>query len=394
MTDAPDAPSPPAETGSPARRTAPAHARARSVATSKPDPDHGRFTPAWFGQAVRRVASALPANRTGLRLSGALDDVVEIRRISPVTASPGADGESILGVFRVLDAQGTSRLLRICDEKRMAVLVAADAVVRGIRVEAPALIPVIEAGWPRALDDGVTAALLMPFVEGRYPRSDLAELERIGRALGALHHALAGHPDRLSIAARAAERDSALVALWPYSVLEVAPASCVVLLRALSVTIAVPSLKNGNPQPLHGDLNPGNILVTAERGIAFLDFENVRHSCGPVVLDLAMLVERLCRMSDDGRVNENALSALVSGYARAAGRSADTLFPAGELHRALVARNVKALCILAAKQQSGHPVDEAEWLKFVLLLQAAGGLSESRSASASDAPRGAAFPVG
>jgi hypothetical protein len=72
MTDAPDAPSPPAETGSPARRAAPAHARARSVATSKPDPGHGRFTPAWFGQAARRVASALPANEAGLRLSGAL----------------------------------------------------------------------------------------------------------------------------------------------------------------------------------------------------------------------------------------------------------------------------------------------------------------------------------
>jgi FkbM family methyltransferase len=72
MTDASDAPSPPADTGSPARRAAPAHARARQVATSKPDPDHGRFTPAWFGQAARRVASALPANQTGLRLSGAL----------------------------------------------------------------------------------------------------------------------------------------------------------------------------------------------------------------------------------------------------------------------------------------------------------------------------------
>ena len=72
MTDAPDAPSAPAETSDADRPIAPARARARSVATAKPDPAYGRFTPAWFGQAARGIASALPANRTGLRLAGAL----------------------------------------------------------------------------------------------------------------------------------------------------------------------------------------------------------------------------------------------------------------------------------------------------------------------------------
>jgi len=72
MNDAPDAPSPPAETGNPSKRNAPARPRARAVTASKPDPDHGRFRPAWFGQAARGVASRLPANRTGLRLAGAL----------------------------------------------------------------------------------------------------------------------------------------------------------------------------------------------------------------------------------------------------------------------------------------------------------------------------------
>lgn len=72
MNDAHDAPTVPAETGSEARRKAPARPRARSVTASKPDPDYGRFTPAWFGQAARGLASRLPANRTGLRMAGAL----------------------------------------------------------------------------------------------------------------------------------------------------------------------------------------------------------------------------------------------------------------------------------------------------------------------------------
>lgn len=69
MNDAPDVP---ADTDSPARRKAPARPRSRSMTASKPDPDYGRFTPAWFGQAARGLASRLPANRTGLRLAGAL----------------------------------------------------------------------------------------------------------------------------------------------------------------------------------------------------------------------------------------------------------------------------------------------------------------------------------
>lgn len=72
MHDAPDAPSVPAETESTGRRPAPARPRARSVTATEPDPGYGRFTPAWFGQAARGMASRLPANRTGLRLAGAL----------------------------------------------------------------------------------------------------------------------------------------------------------------------------------------------------------------------------------------------------------------------------------------------------------------------------------
>lgn len=327
------------------------------------------------------------------RLSGALDDVTEFRRIIPANASPDANGNSVRGVFRVLDARGTSWLLRICDEKRMAILAAADAAIRGIRVKAPALIPMIEAGWPRPLEDG-GAALLMPFIEGRYPRSDLAELELLGKALGALHHALARHPEGRSIAARAAERDAALLALWPRTVLDAAPASCALSLRVLSAAIAVPSVDYGSLQPLHGDLNPGNILITPERRVAFLDFENAPQSFGPVGLDLAMLIERLCRKGCEGGVSEDSLRALVSGYADATGKRAGAVLPAGKLHQALVVRNVKALCILAAKQQAGHQIDEAEWLKFVLLLRAAAGTLEGPSGSASDAREGGAFPVG
>jgi FkbM family methyltransferase len=72
MTDAPDAPPKPADLIDAARHPATAQTRARSVATTKPEPGYGRFRPAWFGQAARRVASSLPANEAGLRLAGAL----------------------------------------------------------------------------------------------------------------------------------------------------------------------------------------------------------------------------------------------------------------------------------------------------------------------------------
>jgi Ser/Thr protein kinase RdoA (MazF antagonist) len=119
-------------------------------------------------------------------------------------------------------------------------------------------------------------------------------------------------------------------------------------------------------RPLHGDLNPGNVLV-GERGPVFLDFEDVFHSVLPPSFELAYALERfvMVPLPDDAA----ALTAgriLVRGY-RLHGGDPIPADPTAVL-RALALR---ALCALAAGQRKGLAVQPDEWRKFFGLESAA-----------------------
>jgi Ser/Thr protein kinase RdoA (MazF antagonist) len=309
--------------------------------------------PAWLG-----LAPGLPAE---VALDSATADAVR--------AAFGLSGRVVglvPGTLFRLDRIGAPPLaLKLIEPDRREAAARAEAVGswladRGLPV--PAALP----GFPRELADG-RLAVALPFVEGRRLEPTAEDLFALGRAVGALHRTLARHPERETWAAATARRLADLAAVRSELAagrIKAGPEPA--RLQELAAEEQLDFAPAWPTRPLHGDLNPGNILVERESGkIVVLDFEDVFHSVLPVQFELLLLIERhvLVPVADDAAAA--ALTRrLLDGYGEASGTPvAFPVRPADILR----ARALRSLCVLALGAREGRDGGEDEWIKFLAL---------------------------
>ena len=117
---------------------------------------------------------------------------------------------------------------------------------------------------------------------------------------------------------------------------------------------------------LHGDLNPGNILIDDGGTAWILDMEDAIHSWGAPLRDLAFAAERLALVPDGDRSEKlERITALCQGYNRAS--ACPVRWRPGRLEAALRALSWRALMLLCHRERRGLDSTTAEWTKFFAL---------------------------
>jgi Ser/Thr protein kinase RdoA (MazF antagonist) len=279
-------------------------------------------------------------------------------------------GGASLPLFRLEPPDGPPLFLKLVEPSRRAAAERAEAVARDLAAAGLA-VPAAIAGFPRTLADG-RLAVALPWVDGRRLRAEPDDLAALGRAVGALHRALAVHPDRHAWQAATDRRLAELAAVradLAAGRLEAGPDPAA--LRRLAADPALDFAPAGLPRtPLHGDLNPGNVLVDPAGAVVLLDFEDVFHSVLPPRFELVLLIERhiLLPVADDGAAAA-LIRALLAGYA--AGGGPDGLLPVERPADVLRSLALRALCVLALGARSGLDGGASEWGKFLFLEERA-----------------------
>jgi hypothetical protein len=280
-----------------------------------------------------------------------------------VTGAARAD-QGLAGYYRAERPGAPAVFLKVITEDELERARAIEALAAARPDEAP--IARLLPGWPREMEGGFFV-LAYPFVGGRFANADEADLARVGRGIGRLHRALARMPQASQIREACAARLSLLEARRrALAVGQVAFGPAPQRLARVAAKLSLGVERGG--QPLHGDLNPGNILLPLDGADpVVLDLEDARHTFGPPRLDLALAIERFCLDSADDRRVLSLVEALLQGYAAT---GAPLHFEDGELAHALLFVNLRALCLLAELESRGERRPAEEWRKFLGLVAA------------------------
>jgi Ser/Thr protein kinase RdoA (MazF antagonist) len=236
---------------------------------------------------------------------------------------------------------------------------------RGVPVAVPC------AGYPRRLADG-SLFVAMPYVHGKRLDPEPEQLRALGRIIAALHAALAAHPDVASWSTYTKQRMTSLANTR--QALATRRVSCGPLKERLAELAADEDvdfvLSSSMVAALHGDLNPGNVLLDAETGLPrLLDFEDVFHSLLPPAFEMMLVIERfvLARLRDEASIR-GCTAALLTGYREAGGHRLEFGIKPADVLRSLA---VRSLCVLCQGAQRGIDVSASEWSKFFSLEEAA-----------------------
>ncbi|MBO1924514.1 aminoglycoside phosphotransferase family protein [Thiomicrorhabdus sp. 6S3-12] len=117
-------------------------------------------------------------------------------------------------------------------------------------------------------------------------------------------------------------------------------------------------------QVVHGDLNPGNVLLAGEnRSPLLIDFENSHYSYLPRIMDVGMLIHRVfLPLREKGT---KGWDSSVAAFFQAYGKPDSTM----SLAEAMIACCVRSQCVLIERYvASGHWL-QSEWQKFEHLIQ-------------------------
>jgi Ser/Thr protein kinase RdoA (MazF antagonist) len=269
-------------------------------------------------------------------------------------------------LFRLDRTDGPPLMLKLVEPGRREAAARAEAIASWLAAQG-LFVPAALPGFPRELADG-RLAVALPFTEGRRPEPTPEDLFALGRAVGALHRTLAKHPERAAWRASTARRLADLSAIRTELAagrLKAGPEP--ERLQALAGEPALDFAPGWPARPLHGDLNPGNILVERPSGsVVLIDFEDVFHSVLPPAFELLLLIERhiLVPVADDDLALV-LVRRLLDGY-----DETPVAFPAPPAD-ILRARALRSLCVLALGAREGRDGGGSEWAKFLALEQQA-----------------------
>ena len=202
-----------------------------------------------------------------------------------------------------------------------------------------------------------------PYLEARFVTCSKADIKLIGTELSRLHKVLKSYPLADNIKDQNDKKINTLRKVLtevkrkkhrdiPGSVQEVLTSAPDDFLDLLCI---------GNRQILHGDLNIGNILITENNSLVFVDYENSLHTYSSVLIDIAFLLERVVLNRCQDTVTES-ISYFLEGY-RA---NSDLWFESvSGLADILQALSVRSMLLLTRKASQNGIVSEREWEKFV-----------------------------
>jgi len=260
-------------------------------------------------------------------------------RLTATRAAPPA------GHYRVKLANGDRSFVRILPDTRLQQCRDTHDLIASLNSGAP----VVRPEPPIALGAGYIGVVSAWHDHGL--PGEHTDTRAIGMAMAQMHMALEDVPSML-LKQRSRERRSK----FAHRLSQPLPS------RAIEITRRLPSplesLDDLTGQALHGDCNPGNILLCANE-ILFCDFENSAHAWGPPIFDLATVVERLC-LPHANALERAAL--LLASWQTVSGRSA--VARTGALLDAISTRNLMAVAVLCLLDDRGTPAHDSEWAKF------------------------------
>lgn len=313
--------------------------------------------PAWSGLQPDPDAWR-PAPAAGAGLLAVLD------RRGRLDHRPQGDGPG--GFYRLHpDDGGPALFLKVVTPERARALLAADRVAAWLAQQDLRTPTLLQA--PIALDSG-HLLLVHALIAGRFATPCAADLSAVGATLARLHGLLAAVPMAAGVQTASAARDQALHAARQDSVALAALDHRAEAVRA-RIAARSPALPARRAQALHGDLNLGNLLISADGDAVPLDFEDSLHNWHAPGVDLAMALERLVLVPCPDDEQALRLGGVLLDAYRAHGGRLD--WHAGELADTLQALAVRALLLLSGLHGAGRPVARDEWDKFITLYDQA-----------------------
>jgi Ser/Thr protein kinase RdoA (MazF antagonist) len=196
---------------------------------------------------------------------------------------------------------------------------------------------------------GGYALTVSPWVASRHVDMHVDPVQ-LAEAVARLHRLLSKAPDAAKVQQRAGQRREAL----QDRLRGVSSGPAARILDHTGQSLGLMDDLAG--QVLHGDLNPGNILITDVGSICFCDFEDAIHTYGSPVIDLAIIVERLLLSRGE---------AVIATFLRTYQKLAAPVARTGWLVDSLKLINLRAAALLLLAGDQGHHVPPEEWQKFV-----------------------------
>lgn len=317
---------------------------------STPEPPR---PPAWGGLLPRPDDFHPLDDAWSRRLQQAIGQVGQIR------ARPADRYDQREGFYQFIpNTRAGDLFLKVIPQHRLASQLQAERIVRWLHGQGLHVSRLLD-GYPRPLDTQLQL-LAYTLLDTRLARPQIADMDTLGRTLARLHAALRALPWATDIKAASTRRDTEFAAL--HARLLAQPATAAPLRKLLQHT--GPSLPQAHGQPLHGDLNLGNVLIDRHAGHAIvLDLEDSLHNWHNPTVDLALCYERcvLVHCDDDAHALTLAQT-LITAYRAHGGAvlAADW----GGILRGLA---VRALLLLEAQHDAGATPAAGEYAKFLAL---------------------------
>jgi hypothetical protein len=297
----------------------------------------------------------------------------EAETVSALLEEPGtllvmSNAGEASGCYRFDGENGHAKFLKIVPTARFESLLRSEKIaqwlaergIRAVSVESDPL-PMDENRW----------LFVYPYIDAAPIGATHEDLSNLGRAIAALHGALASHPDRDEWEQTTRERLDILEEVrdsLASGALQAGPAPEKLREIARRSDLNLPKLDETSV-PLHGDLNPNNVLKSLGDGLpVFLDFEDTVHGAYPPEFELGFVAERvvLMRVEDDEDAR-SLIHALLDSYVDAGGRIGDGKFR--DMPKTLQSRHLDSFCLLAYNEWEGVSIFESEWRKFFTLFK-------------------------
>ncbi|MDI9817763.1 MULTISPECIES: phosphotransferase enzyme family protein [unclassified Legionella] len=208
-----------------------------------------------------------------------------------------------------------------------------------------------------------------PYVDGTRLLPNPEQLILLGTALAKLHKMIKDYPEKPTVIHRTHKRINQLEYLQKEIALGKHPVGPIPdYVKQFALKHHFNLINSDNSQILHGDLNPGNLLITEDKTICFFDFEDALHSYSPVLFDLTFIIERIIFNHTDSKSDALILSNIFMKAYRESGGIYEYQ-QSDEYSLSILA--LKAFCLLTFSEISGNLTLNSEWHKFFKLSRQA-----------------------